>query len=80
MNGNLEIEKKGGRTVLLRTKYGVLLLIKFLSKFSPMQISLGTLIAYYMLWPNLKPKLREILKKLYSHALAAGFTMRAMHC
>jgi len=29
-----------------------------------------------MVWPNLKPKLREILKKLYSHALAAGFTMR----
>jgi len=51
-----------------------------LIKFSPMQLSLGTLIAYYMLWPNLKPKLREILKKLYSHALAAGFTMRAMHC
>jgi hypothetical protein len=68
------------KTTLLRTKYGILLLIKFLSKFSPMQLSLGTLIAYYMLWPNLKPKLREILKKLYSHALAAGFTMRAMHC
>ena len=41
-----------------------------------MQLSLGTLIAYYMVWPNLKPKLREILKKLYLHALAAGFTMR----
>jgi hypothetical protein len=44
-------------------KYGVLLLIKFLSKFSPMQLSLGTLITYYMVWPNLKPKLRELLKK-----------------
>jgi len=54
----------------------VLLLIKFLSKFSPMQISLGTLIAYYMVWPNLKPKLRELLKKLYLHALTAGFSMR----
>jgi len=52
------------KTALLRTKYGILLLIKFLSKFSPMQLSLGTLIAYYMVWPNLKPKLREILKKV----------------
>jgi len=33
------------KTTLLKTKYGILLLIKFLSKFSPMQLSLGTLIA-----------------------------------
>ena len=64
------------KTTLLRIKYGILLLIKFLSRYSPMQLSFGTLIAYYMVWPNLKPKLREILKKLYSHALVAGFTMR----